>query len=396
MTALQICRVLQRPTVVHHFCSSLTTVTVVLFAWPSFAQQKVGTLPDPVTDYAFAFYSLNLIDGAAAARGGSGVALPLGARSALANPAGLLGGDRLQIHLGGAGFRNDLDPAPLWFPSTPYKQPNPRATAAASVRLADRIALAAGFSNVRYYESHLRWEYEETTYEFPNGTGRFFVYTIDRNLRVLQYSLALAVVATDNFSAGVAIDYQHFTLGFDEASTDSAYPFHNNAHNTHDAVLLRFGALQRINDVTLGLTVRSGDRFTFAVNNDSRNWGESSQIPWEFSLGASYRDLFTCEGKWYYFRDNYNPTDLYDLGAGAHLPLISRGDRTALHLNLGLIYRHLLEVYNRRDAQAFINSGLEAEFGNFHFAATVLNGHWLNNERVRVSELQLAVGYGAD
>ncbi len=386
----------QRLAVARRLCPLLTILTVVLLAWPSFAQSKVGTLPDPVTDYAFAFYSLNFIDGAAAARGGSGVALSLGARSALANPAGLLGGDRLQIHLCGAGFRNDLDPALLWLPATPYQQPNPRATAAASVRLADRIALAAGFSNVRYYESHLRWEFEETTYDFPDGTGRFFVYTIDRNLRVLQYSLALAVAATGDFSAGVAIDYQHFTLGFDEASTDSTFPFRNDAHDTHDAVLLRLGALQRINDVTLGLTVRTGDRFTFAVNDDSRNWGESSQIPWEFSLGASYRDLLSCEGKWYYFRDDYNPTDLYDLGAGAHIPLVTRGDRAALYFNLGLIYRHLLEVYDRRDAQAFINSGLEAEFGNFHLAATVLNGHWLNNERVGVSELQLAVGYGAD
>lgn len=396
MTELKTAAESQRLAVAHRLRPLLTILTVVVFAWPSFAQQKVGTLPDPVTDYAFAFYSLNFIDGAAAARGGSGVALALGARSALANPAGLHGGDRLQVHLGGAGFRNDLDPAPPRFPATPYKQPNPRATAAASMRLGDRIALAAAFGNVRYYESHLRWEYEETTYEFPNGTGRFFVYSIDRRLRVLQYSLALAVAATDNFSAGVAVDYQHFTLGFDEASTDSSFPTRINARDTHDAVLLRCGALQRIGDVTLGLTVRSGDRFTFAVNDDSRDWGESSQIPWEFSLGASYRDLLSCEGKWYYFRDNYNPTDLYDLGAGAHIPLVTRGDRAALYLNLGLIYRHLLEVYSRRDAQAFINSGLEADFGHFHLAATVLNGHWLNNERLRVSELQLAVGYGAD
>jgi len=371
-------------------------LTVVLFAWPAFAQQKVGTLPDPVTDYAFAFYSLNFLDGAAAARGGSGIALALGARSVLTNPAGLLGGDRLQVHLDGAGFRNDLDPVSLWLPATPYKQPNPRANAAASVRLGDRIALAAGFSNVRDYESNLRWEYEETTYEHPDGTGRFFVYSIDRRLRVLQYSFALAGAATDNLSAGVAVDFQHFTLGFDETSTDSTFPYRNSAHDTHDAVLLRFGVLQKIEDFTLGLTVRTGDRFTFDVNDQSHNWGESSQIPWEFFLGASYRNLLTCEGKWYYFRDDYNPTDLYDLGAGAHIPVIARGDHASLHFNLGLIYRHLLEVYDRRDAQAFINSGLEAEIGNFHLAATVLNGHWLNNERIRVSELHLAVGYSAD
>src|SRR5690606_27833198 len=87
MKTLQTCRRQQRPTVVHRLCSLSTILTVVLFAWPAFAQQKVGTLPDPVTDYATAFYSLNFLDGAAAARGGSGVALALGARSVLANPA---------------------------------------------------------------------------------------------------------------------------------------------------------------------------------------------------------------------------------------------------------------------------------------------------------------------
>jgi hypothetical protein len=366
---------------------------VLVLASTASAQQKVGTMPDPVTDYTFAFYSLNFLDGAAAARGGSGIALSLGARSSLANPAGLFGGDRLQVHLEGAGLRNELDPAPLGFPATPYRQPNPRANAAASVRLGDRIALAAGFSNPRDFESNIRWEFEEVTYEYPDGTGRLFVYTLDRRLRVLQYSLALAVKAIDNFSAGFAVDYQHFTLGFDEASTDSSFPFHNSAHDTHDAVLLRFGILQEINNITLGLAVRSGGRFTFDVNDQSSNWGESSQIPWEFSFGASYRDLLTCEGKWYRFRDNYYPTDLYDLGAGAHIPLLVSGDAAALHLNLGLIYRHLLEIYGRRDAQVFVNSGLEAKLRDFQFAATVINGHWLSDKEVRVSEVQLSLGY---
>lgn len=45
------------------------------------------------------------------------------------------------------------------------------------------------------------------------------------------------------------------------------------------------------------------------------------------------------------------------------------------------------------DEQVFLNLGAELRLDRIRLAATVINGHRFSDEEVRVSELQLSMGY---
>ncbi len=366
------------------------------------AQQKVGTMPEWVTSYLEAYYTLNFVGAAAAARGGSGVALSQGAMSLAANPAAIFPDGRIDVALEIAGLRNSLE-FHLLGPAFPhvardYSQPAVRPGAVAvSFSLSDRVAMGFAFTNPRSYKMHDNAIFTEATYEFPYGAEDFEV-SLFQQLRQWQTSVAVAVKPLHGLEVGIGVDLLSSQTEYSSQIRSTEILDLTSLDETFNSYLLSAGIRHKIAEFAYGVTARTGDRIDAVYANLVGDQPADAEIPWELAIGVVYRDAVSFEVRRVGFRssliDALSDTDhLTDFGAGTHVLVWSDKHASTVFFNTGFIYRTLIGFEREADEQVFLNLGAELRLDRIRLAATVINGHLFSDEEVRVSELQLSLGY---
>ncbi len=366
------------------------------------AQQKVGTMPEWVTSYLEAYYTLNFVGATAAARGGAGVALNQGAMSLAANPAAIFPRGRVDFALEAAGLRNNLEyrilPEFDLTDARDYSQPAFRpAAAAVSIRLNNRAAFGVCITNPRSYKMHYNLIFTETTYEYPYGIQDYEL-SLFQQLNQWQTTAAVALKLLPGLSVGVALDVLSSHITYESKLDDVPFPMHTSLNETYHSYLIRGGLRQQIADFAYGITARTGDRFGVTYDDLEDDQVVEAEIPWELTIGLVYRNAIGFEVRRVGFRNHwYDPDNdtenLIDYGVGSHIQMWSDQESRSVFVNLGVIYRTLVESGLQSDDQTFLNLGAELHLERIRLAATVINGHWLSDKEVRVSELQLSMGY---
>lgn len=352
------------------------------------AQEKVDGNRYPwhelATGFSHACYTMKFTGAAAAARGGEGVSFLEGAKAMSINPANIFTHNRWEIYYDNIVNRNEVSVSPSFVFE---RQQRIVGSLEQVFRVGEKFVAGVGISNIRRQENLL--EIHETTYEYPYGSGR--TATFESSLDIMQYSAALAFRWRSDLRVGLAAHL----LNYGVAQTNNEF---HNVYVKDEKLLLVFqlGITKKINDLRVAFTIKSPEDIGLVEDGGFVSYGEQSvKVPAEVAAGVDYRDLISAEIKYYFISQDYYPDQqLYQVGGGLHVPLAEELWGAAVRANAGIIHRVNPEFNFLNSDQTFLTIGGEIESQVVGVYLTWLNGHLLNDEAFRVSEVLFGLKYG--
>lgn len=306
-----------------------------------------------------------------------------GADAIVINPAGLKSPTGTEIFVEFGGLRNALDPRTSGS-IIPFDQPLARFNSlGVSWRASQRIYLGCALSHPNQYR--VRWELTETTYEYFVGAGTY-IGRVD--VGVWELTSAAAYRLSEELAVGGAVALHHHRVDSDFIEGKNILTYKARAN----ALALRLGWLIEFPSFSCGFFARSGFDLDLSYRNPDGEtaWQTTARLPVEFGVGLDWRKTISLEYS-RIFVDG-DKQDINVFGGGVRAAMARSREFGTLNAAIGLRYRVLPDNFlmNRPD-QTFINCGLELAKDDYKVALTLINGHWLSNEAVRVSEVLLSL-----
>jgi hypothetical protein len=276
------------------------------------------------------------------------------------------------------GLRNDLNHG------ISFSQPLARLNAiAGSWRISDRSAAGIGLSQPFRFRQDL--SIDEITYEYFVGVDGYSAYT---EVSIWQLTSAIAYKPTNELALGAAVDVFHYRVNSEEQIGNNHYRNDGRAN----VIALRFGWLLNVAQFSCGFVYRSRRSFDVDYRDADGNLNVTthSKLPMELSVAVDWRRRVGIE----YTRtfSDREGRDIEMLGGGVRMPLLRAEKIGTLRAAVGLRYRFLPDSWLfRRPDQTFITGGIELDAGAYRAAVTVINGHWLSDARVQVSEVVVSI-----